>query len=172
MSDGTTNLIGIPVPSTNPFFLGIVSVHIALGLAAVIAGAVAMLSAKGRGRHANFGTIYFRCLAGSFVTTSALTFVRWSDDYHLFMFGALSFACAYTGRLAIRRRSPRLHLAGMATSYIVMLTAFYVDNGKNLPVWRELPHIAYWIIPAAIGVPIAVYFLIRLPRIHEPEWRP
>ena len=27
----------------------------------------------------------------------------------------------------------------MGASYILLLTAFYVDNGKNLPLWRELP---------------------------------
>ena len=36
----------------------------------------------------------------------------------------------------------------MGASYIFMLTAFYVDNGKNLPLWRELPQIAFWLDPA------------------------
>jgi hypothetical protein len=42
-----------------------------------------------------------------------------------------------------------------------MLTAFYVDNGKNLPLWRELPVIAFWILPSAIGVPLILYALLR-----------
>jgi hypothetical protein len=42
-----------------------------------------------------------------------------------------------------------------------MLTAFYVDNGKNLPLWRELPVIAFWILPSAIGVPLMLYALLR-----------
>ena len=33
----------------------------------------------------------------------------------------------------------RLHIAGMAVSYILLLTAFYVDNGPHLPLWRSLP---------------------------------
>ena len=53
----------------------------------------------------------------------------------------------------------------MATSYVLMLTAFYVDNGKNLPVWRDLPHIAYWIVPATVGLPLTIYYLIRPPKI-------
>jgi hypothetical protein len=28
----------------------------------------------------------------------------------------------------------------MSLSYVVMLIAFYVDNGKQLPVWKDLPH--------------------------------
>ena len=41
-------------------------------------------------------------------------------------------------------------------SYILMLTAFYVDNGKNLPFWKELPQIAFWLLPGAIGVPVVM----------------
>jgi hypothetical protein len=37
-------VLGIPIPSTDPVFLAVVGVHVAFGLAAVIAGAVAMLS--------------------------------------------------------------------------------------------------------------------------------
>jgi uncharacterized membrane protein len=38
-------------------FLAVVGFHILAGLACVITGAVAMLSAKGRGPHSKFGTI-------------------------------------------------------------------------------------------------------------------
>jgi hypothetical protein len=50
----------------------------------------------------------------------------------------------------------------MGLSYVLLLTAFYVDNGKSLPLWRELPSIAYW-PPAAFGLPLIVYVLIRHP---------
>jgi hypothetical protein len=43
------------------------------------------------------------------------------------------------------------HTAGMGGSYVAMLTAFYVDNGKQLPVWDRLPTITYWLLPAAVG---------------------
>ena len=165
MTDGPITILGFPLPSSSPLFLAIVGVHIAFGATAVFTGLATMLSAKGRGRHSRFGTTYFKSLAGLFSTTAALSFTRWSEDYHLFALGALSFCSAYLGRRAIRRGSPRLHLCGMASSYILMLTAFYVDNGPNLPVWRDLPHIAYWIVPSAIGIPLAVYYLFRPPRI-------
>ena len=53
----------------------------------------------------------------------------------------------------------------MGASYIFMLTAFYVDNGKNLPVWKELPEIAFWLLPSAIGVPVILYALFRHPLV-------
>jgi hypothetical protein len=31
----------------------------------------------------------------------------------------------------------------MGLSYILMLIAFYVDNGKQLPLWKNLPHFMY-----------------------------
>jgi cell division protein FtsW (lipid II flippase) len=88
------------------------------GLAAVTAGAVAMLSDKGRGRHSNWGTTYFWFLFGLFVTMSVLSFIRWAQNYHLFILGVLSFASALFGRTAVQRRWhqwPRLHLTGMGS---------------------------------------------------------
>ena len=120
-NESTTVVLGIPIPSTDPFFLAIVGVHVFLGLAAVTAGAVAMLSDKGRGRHSNWGTTYFWFLFGLFVTMSALSFIRWAQNYHLFILGVLSFASALFGRTAVQRRWhqwPRLHLTGMGSSYI------------------------------------------------------
>ena len=169
-NESTTVVLGIPIPSTDPVFLAIISVHVLFGLATVITGAVAMLSKKGRGRHSNFGTIYFWCLFGVFVTMSALSFVRWAENYHLFILGALAFASALFGRNAVQRRWhqwPRLHLTGMGGSYILTLTAFYVDNGKNLPLWKELPEIAFWFLPSAIGVPLIRYALRRHPLVLE-----
>jgi len=164
---GTTDLLGIPVPSTDPVFITLVVIHIGFGIAAVASGATAMLSRKGRGRHANFGIIYFWSLCGLSATMSVLSFMRWAEDYHLFILGALAFALVCFARLAIRAHRPRWHLAGMGLSYVVMLTAFYVDNGKNLPVWRNLPHAAYWVGPAAIGVPLIAYYLFRLPAFRR-----
>jgi hypothetical protein len=69
----------------------------------------------------------------------------------------LSFTAASVGRTALRRgwsNWVRLHIIGMGFSYILLLTAFYVDNGKNLPLWKELPTLASWLLPAAVGIPL------------------
>lgn len=66
MVDESTLVAGIDIPSTSPMFLVVVGFHILAGLACVITGAVAMLSAKGRGRHSKFGTIYLWCLTAVF----------------------------------------------------------------------------------------------------------
>jgi hypothetical protein len=171
MTDGITDVAGIEIPSNDPVFLAIVGIHIVLGLACTVTGLVAMLSQKRAGRHPRWGTIYFRCLTGVFLTATGLAVVRWTEDYHLFILGASSFAAAYLGRQARRQRWNnwvRLHLTGMGASYILLLTAFYVDNGKNLPLWKNLPITAYWLLPAAVGIPLIIRALVWHPLVRRP----
>jgi hypothetical protein len=169
MDAGTTNIGGIVIPSTNPAFLAvIVGVHIPLGIACVVAGAVAMLLRKGRGRHSRSGTIYFWCLLALFGSATFLSIMRWSENYHLFALGACSFGCAWFGRAALRlrlRQWIRLHMTGMSLSYVLMLIAFYVDNGKQLPVWRELPPATYWLLPPLVAAPILLRALLYHPLV-------
>jgi hypothetical protein len=92
MPSDTTIIAGIVVPSTSPRFLAIVGMHVLLGLACVISGAGAMLSPKRRGRHPTFGKIYFWCLSALFASATGLSLVRWAEDDHLFVLGALPSA--------------------------------------------------------------------------------
>jgi peptidoglycan/LPS O-acetylase OafA/YrhL len=95
--------------------------------------------------------------------------MRWAENYHLFILGVLAFGSAFLGRAARRRRWAgwvRLHITGMGLSYILLLTAFYVDNGKSLPLWKELPPIAYWLLPAAVGLPLTIRALFRHPLVR------
>lgn len=63
MSDQTTIVFGMPVPSVDPVFLAVVRFHIIIGVVCVVAGLTAMLVGKGRGRHSTLGTVYYWCLA-------------------------------------------------------------------------------------------------------------
>lgn len=163
------DILGIHIPFIAPLFLAVLAVHIPLGLAAVICGIVAMFSKKRPGRHPRFGSIYYWSMAGIFATMTVLSIMRWSHDDHLFVLGALAFTAATVGRTAHRRRWRgwvRVHITGMGISYILLLTAFYVDNGKSLPLWKELPTIAYWLLPGAIGLPLIVNALWRHPLVR------
>jgi hypothetical protein len=97
--------------------------------------------------------------------------VRWAENYHLFFLGASSLVAATLARTALRQRWRgwvRLHIAGMGASYILMLTAFYVDNGKNLPLWRELPQVLFWLLPAGLGIPLILRALLKHPLARRP----
>jgi hypothetical protein len=175
MTDHAINFAGIEIPSSDPLFLTVVGIHVFLGLVCTIAGAIAMLSVKRAGRHPTFGSIYFWCLGGVFVTATALAVVRWSEDHVLFILGALAFLAALVGRIARRKRWGiwvGLHIIGMGMSYVLLLTAFYVDNGKSLPLWRSLPSFTYWLVPAAIGIPLIVRALMWHPLARRARQSP
>jgi uncharacterized membrane protein len=170
MNGNATTIAGFVIPSSDPLFLGIVAVHVLLGLAGAVTGLVAMLSAKGPGRHPRFGTLYFWLLTLLFLSATALSVMRWAHAYHLFILGALAFVAAFVGRAARRRRIrawARVHIAGMGSSYVLMLVAFYVDNGRQLPPLNQLPPWAYWALPASVGVPIIVWALLRHPIVRR-----
>jgi uncharacterized membrane protein len=161
-----TIVFGVPVPSDDKVFISIVVVHILLGIVCVVTGAVAMLSNKGRGTHSLAGKVYYWVLLLIFLTVVSLSIMRWPHNNHLLVLGALSYLSAYGGRwLARQQRTgwPRLHTICMGASYILLLTAFYVDNGKNLPFWRQFSQLFFWIFPSAIGILIILYALYRHP---------
>ena len=173
MIDNTTNLAGIEIPSTDPLFLAVVvGIHIPLGLVCVAVGALAMLSKKGRGRHSTLGQIYFWSLLALFMSATFLSAIRWVENFHLFVLGMMAFASAWFGRTALRQRWSywtRLHIAGMGLSYVLMLVAFYVDNGKQLPLWKHLPHFMYWLLPLLAGLPLIVRALLWHPLVQKPS---
>jgi hypothetical protein len=165
----TINVLGLELPRMGPAFYGVLAVHVPAALAAVVLGAVAALSRKGSRRHVRAGIFYFRALAIAFLTASILAVMRWREDYHLLLIGVVSFAAACYGHLYQGRHRPghRPHIAGMGLSYVAMLTAFYVDNGSQLPLWNRLPHVMYWVLPIAFGAPIIVRALRRAPTAEE-----
>jgi hypothetical protein len=176
------------IPSGSALFQMLLAVHIPAGLTCVVAGATAALSPKRHGRHPRFGTIYYWALAVVAATATALAALRWPQDADLLILGTLSFGAATVGRTARRhhrrwRRPWRWsqwrwagwvapHITGMGASYILLLVAFYVDNGKNLPVWQDLPHVTYWLLPSAIGLPLVARALLRYRDRRLPQGRP
>ena len=166
MSDPTTVIAGIVIPSTSPLFLTVVAMHVLVALICVVTGLIAMLSPKRFGRHPRFGSTYYWFLSAVFATATILSVMRWEEDKALFVLAVISFATGTLGRAALRgrwRHWARLHIAGMGASYIFLLIAFYVDNGKNLPVWRDLPAVSYWLIPLMVGTPIVIGALLFHP---------
>ncbi len=169
MNQAPITIAGIPVPSDSPLFLTILAIHVAAGLVCVMTGIVAMFSDKGPGRHPSFGLWYYRSLVVVFMTMALLSAMRWVHDYHLFILGALSLAGAVVGQQTAPSRSRgrvRVHVTAMGLSYVFLLTAFYVDNGPNLPLWRRLPHLTYWVLPLLVGAPLIVGVLLTHPVVQ------
>jgi uncharacterized membrane protein len=162
----TTDLFGIPVPSTNSVFLGFVVVHILISIVAVLRGVMAMLLQKGMGKHSYCGRIYFWSVLTAFLTVVILSIMRWPHNIHLLSVGVLTVTFTFIGHQVAKtnpRNWPRVHTICMGCSYILLLTGFYVDNGKNLPFWRMFPHWFFWVFPALIGIPVILYVLKNHP---------
>jgi uncharacterized membrane protein len=168
----TGPILGVEVPDSRPVFLTILAIHVLAGLTAVIAGVTAALAPKRAGRHPYAGRTYLIALGTVFITAAGMTALRWPHDIHLLAIGTVALAAALFGWRARRNRRPgwrRRHILGMGSSYLGLLTAFYVDNGPQLPVWNRLPDWSFWILPTAVGAPLIIRALRRYAR---PASRP
>lgn len=159
----TTDIFGIPVPSTDRLFLAFV---VLISLMAVLSGLFAMPSDKRKRRHAWYGRVYFWTMLCSFCTVVILSIMRWPHNVHLLSIGVLAISSTLAGYRLAKNRAlnwTRYHTMCMGASYILLMTGFYVDNGKNLPFWNLFPQWFFWVFPAMVGIPIILYVLKANP---------
>jgi hypothetical protein len=164
----------LPIPDAGPVFAAALTVHIAAGLTAVIAGATAAFAAKRAGRHPNAGVVYLVALGGVFATATVMSVIRWQEDAHLFVIAGVAFGLGLFGWRSRRRHHPgwpTRHAIGMGGSYIALLTGFYVDNGPFLPLWNQLPPLSLWLLPSVVGVPLIWWALHRFHTRHQGHKR-
>jgi hypothetical protein len=157
------DILGTPIPNAGPVFLAALAFHVAAGLICVTCGATAALTRKGSPWHKRFGRGYLWGLVVVFVTLSVMSAIRWRENAHLFVIGILAFTAGLTGYIN-RRRHPDIHILGMGSSYVLLLTGFYVDNGPHLPLWDRLPAVTYWVLPTLIGLPLIARTIMRRRR--------
>lgn len=166
MEEHSTILFGVPVPSNNKVFLAFIVVHIVLGLTCTISGVVAMLSRKQKGTHSKAGKIYYLAMTALFITVIITSIMRWPHNIHLLVIGTFTYILTLMGRLIAKAKRPnwtRPHTICMGASFILLMTGFYVDNGKNLPFWNQFPQLFFWIFPSAVGIPIIIYVFFKHP---------
>ena len=159
-------ILGDEVGSTAPVFLSFLVVHIAAGLTAVVTGAIAALTPKGSPRHVRAGRWFYRAITVVFLTATALSIMRWRQDYHLLIIGSVAMTAATVGYLHRPRHQPgdSAHILGMGIGYVAMLTAFYVDNGPHLPLWDRLPPLTFWFLPSVVGAPVITSAVVAARR--------
>ncbi len=159
-------IFGDEVSSTAPVFLAFLAVHVLSGMAAVLTGAITALTRKGGRIHVRVGRVFYWAVTVVFASGTALAAMRLREDWYLFLIGAVAYTAARIGVQHRRRHRPgdTVHIIGMGMGYIAMLTAFYVDNGPQLPMGSRLPTVAFWLLPSAIGVPIVVLSVMTRAR--------
>ena len=167
-------VFGIPLS----FFLPLV-IHAWAGLATGVTGIVTFCASKRRERHPRWGTRYLWAYTLVFLTATILCVQRWSSDAYLFWLATIGYGFALSGYAARRfRREPWLtrvlgkqwiiaHIVGMIGSYIVLWTAFYVDNAHLIPLLDQLPPVTFWVLPSLIGFPFILLSISRfMPKMR------
>jgi hypothetical protein len=142
----------------------LVPVHILVGTTAVGCGIRAMRTRKGSRWHRRWGTGYLATVPVLCTTGTLLVLGHWPQDAHLLALAVLTAAPAGLGYTAARRRWAGwtgAHISGMGGAFIVMLSAFYVDNGPTLPGWGWVPTLAWWLAPSLVGLPVVARALRR-----------
>jgi uncharacterized membrane protein len=163
------------------FFFPLV-VHALAGLTTTVLGIVAFIVPKGPTRHHRWGERYLWAYTVVFLTAIILSVQRWQADAYLFVLAVLGYSLALSAYSARRFRQAtwlrRLlgeywviaHLTGMIASYVVLLTAFYVDNGHFFPGLNRLPTLTFWVAPTLIAIPFLVRSIRRfLPTTAAPS---
>src|SRR5713226_9513278 len=102
-----------------------------------------------------------------------LSVQRMPSDVYLLVLATLGYGLALGGYGARRfRQEPWLmrlvgkrwvvaHIVGVIGSYVVLWTAFYVDNAHLIPGLKELPTLTFWVLPTVIALPFTVLSLFR-----------
>lgn len=158
------------------FFLPLV-VHALAGLTTGVTGVVAFSVPKGPARHHRWGKRYLWAYTVVFLTATILSVQHWPADAYLFVLAVMGYSFALGGYSARRFREKPwvkhvlgeywviVHLTGMIASYVVLWTAFYVDNAHLFPGFNRLPTLTFWVAPTLIAIP----FLVRAIRRFAPR---
>jgi uncharacterized membrane protein len=129
---------------------GILALHIATGSFGLILGPIAMLAPKRRGRHTRAGSVYHWNMLAVCVSAAAMALIDFGRIWWFLPIAAFSYANAFVGWRAVRRRRPGwlpVHIAGMGGSYIALTTALLVVN-LGVGAWYA------WALPTLIGTPL------------------
>ena len=154
------------------FFLPLV-VHGLAGLTTGITGVITFRVPKSPGLHHRWGQRYLWAYTIVFLTATILSVQRWHADAYLFWLAVLGSSLALVGYTARRFHQAAwvrrmvgahwviVHIVGMIGSYVVLWTAFYVDNAHLIPGLDQFPSLTFWVLPSLISLPFIALSLAR-----------
>jgi hypothetical protein len=154
------------------FFLPLV-VHALAALTTGVTGVITFSRPKRRGRHPKWGGRYLWAYTVVFLTAIILSVRDFPTDAYLVVLATLGYGLALSGYAARRFRQEPIvrrvvgkqwviaHIVGMIGSYVVLWTAFYVDNAHLIPGLKELPTLTFWVLPSLTALPFLVVSLSR-----------
>ncbi len=166
------------------FFLPLV-VHAVAGLMTGVTGIMAFRASMCPGRHHRWGSGYVWAYTVVFLTATMLSVQRWEADAYLFFLAVIGFGLALCGygarhfrqepwvRHLLGKQWIVVHVMGIIGSYVVLWTAFFVDNSHRIPGLNQLPPLTFWVLPTVIGILFIVLSIYRfVPNMAAPDIRP
>ena len=154
------------------FFLPLI-VHALAALATGVTGVITFSRPKRQAGHPRWGRRYLWAYTVVFLTAIILSVRDFPDDAYLVVLATIGYGFALGGYGARRfRQEPWLlrmlgkqwisaHIVGMIGSYVVLWTAFYVDNAHLIPGLKQLPTLMFWVLPTVVALPFLVMSLSR-----------
>jgi hypothetical protein len=121
-----------------------------------------MTARKRRGLHTKVGEAYHWAMLGVCVSASILAALDWSRIWWFLPVAAGSYAFAFVGYVAAKRRWKgwlRAHLVGQGGSYIALVTALLIVNWENLTGTRGVESPWAWGLPTLLGTPLILWAL-------------
>ena len=163
------------------FFLPLV-VHALAALTTGVTGVITFSRPKRSVRHPTWGVRYLWAYTVVFLTAIILSVQHWPMDAYLVVLASIGYGFALGGYTARRFRQEPLirrilgkqwvvvHIVGMIGSYVILWTAFYVDNAHLIPLLNHLPPLTFWVLPSLISLPFLVLSLSRFtPKPAAPS---
>jgi hypothetical protein len=144
----------------------ILVIHILTGVICLIVGLLAAVVKKKKGVHTFLGEVYHFSYMIVFISAITLALMNWSESAYLFFIGLFSYALAFSGYIASKRRKKNwlaVHIGGILGSYIAIITATLVVNASKIPLLNEMPILLVWFLPTIIGTP----FIVAIGRMYS-----
>lgn len=148
--------------------------HIAVGTIGLVLGPIAMIAWKGSGLHAWAGELYHWVMLTVCASAAGLAWLDWERNWWFLPIAVGSYAFAFVGYLAAKRRWPgwlAAHISGQAGSYIAMVTAILVVNWQLLTGTSGRSSPWAWILPTVVGSPIIAWVNAQVRRGRRPKLR-
>ncbi len=150
----------------------ILAIHIGAGITALILGPIAMRARKRPGLHTRAGEAYHWVILAVCLVAALLAVLDWRRLWWFLPIAVGSYAFAFVGYLAAKRRWRgwlRAHIAGQGGSYIAMTTAVLVVNWQTLTGTQGISSPAAWALPTLVGSPLIAWVLYEVRMGHRPK---
>ena len=129
-------------------------IHVAAGFAGLVLGPIVMRALKRAGLHTRVGGLYFAMVTVSCMSAAVLAVLDWARLGFFFWIAVGTYAFALPGYLAARKRGRGwllIHVVGVTSSYVAMVTAFLVNNFQRITGISGIPFAVRALVPMFFG---------------------